>query len=209
MATETRWQISGDYFESCNCNVVCPCLVSSGAPLTAQPTQGVCEVALIVHIDKGSYGAVSLDGLNAVVVVHTPGPMANGNWKVAAYVDQRANDQQADAIGTIMSGSVGGPMAAFAPLISENLGAKKVPIDYRIKGKVRSAEIPGIMQMSVRPLASLRENEEIWASTGHPFNPDKLALAVGEQGSTFTDHGMRWDNSGKNGHYAPISWSNG
>ncbi len=23
-------------------------------------------------------------------------------------------------------------------------------------------------------------------------------------GSTFADHGMRWDNSGKNGHYAPI-----
>jgi hypothetical protein len=35
----------------------------------------------------------------------------------------------------------------------------------------------------------------------------QLALAVGSSGSTFTDHGMRWDNSGKNGHYAPISWS--
>jgi len=30
---------------------------------------------------------------------------------------------------------------------------------------------------------------------------------VGEPGSTFSDHGMRWDNSGKNGHYAPIRWS--
>jgi hypothetical protein len=49
---------------------------------------------------------------------------------------------------------------------------------------------------------------EIWAAIGHPVAPDKLALAVGADGSTFTDHGMRWDNSGKNGHYAPISWSN-
>jgi hypothetical protein len=48
----------------------------------------------------------------------------------------------------------------------------------------------------------------MWASIGHPVAPDKLALAVGSKGSTFADHGMRWDNSGKNGHYSPISWSN-
>jgi hypothetical protein len=48
----------------------------------------------------------------------------------------------------------------------------------------------------------------MWASTGHPISPDKLAFAVGAAGSTFSDHGMRWDNSGKNGHYAPIRWSN-
>jgi hypothetical protein len=48
----------------------------------------------------------------------------------------------------------------------------------------------------------------MWANTGHPAAPDKLALAVGAPGNTFGDHGMRWDNSGKNGHYAPIRWSN-
>jgi hypothetical protein len=53
-----------------------------------------------------------------------------------------------------------------------------------------------------------RASGEAWAAIGHPVAPDKLALAVGSSGSTFTDHGMRWDNSGKNGHYAPISWSN-
>jgi hypothetical protein len=36
---------------------------------------------------------------------------------------------------------------------------------------------------------------------------DKLAMAVGEESSTFADYGMRWDNSGKNGHYAAINWS--
>ena len=49
---------------------------------------------------------------------------------------------------------------------------------------------------------------EIWAGVGHPVAPDRLALAVGIQGSTFADHGMRWDNSGKNGLYASIRWSN-
>jgi len=49
---------------------------------------------------------------------------------------------------------------------------------------------------------------ESWAAIGHPVAPDKLALAVGSKDSTFADHGMRWDNSGRNGHYAPIRWSN-
>ena len=49
---------------------------------------------------------------------------------------------------------------------------------------------------------------EAWAALGHPVAPDKMALAVGSGGSTFADHGMQWDNSGKNGHYAPINWSN-
>ena len=54
----------------------------------------------------------------------------------------------------------------------------------------------------------VHESGEMWVSSGHPVNPDKISLAVGMQGSTFNDHGMRWDNSGKNGHYAPINWSN-
>ena len=183
-----------------------PCFARAAADLAAD--QGVCDVALAFHIDQGSYGAVALDGLNLALIAHAPGPMADGNWTAAVYIDERASDQQAEALGAIFSGAEGGPMANFAPLIATNLGVKKVPITYRVTGKTRSTEIPGIMQMSVEPLPSLRENEEIWASAGHPFAPDKMALAVGGAGSTFNDHGMRWDNSGRNGHYAPISWSN-
>jgi len=203
-----KWQLTGDYFENCNCDVVCPCLVSTGAPLTARPTQGVCNVALLFHIDKGSYDQVSLDGLNVAVLAHTPGPMANGNWSVAAYIDERANDSQTAALGAIFTGAEGGPMAAFAPLIATNLGVKKVPIAYSVTGKNRAAQIPGILNMAVEPLPTMHPGGEIWAGIGHPVAPDRLALAVGSQGSTFADHGMRWDNSGKNGHYAPISWSN-
>jgi len=72
MATQAKWELSGDYFENCNCNVVCPCLVSAGAPLTARPSQGVCDVVLAFHIDTGKYAVVSLDGLNVVVAAHTP-----------------------------------------------------------------------------------------------------------------------------------------
>jgi len=208
MAAGTRWQLSGDYFENCNCRVVCPCLFSSAAPLTSQPTEGACDVALAFHIDRGSYGTTALNGLNLAMIGHAPGPMGDGNWTIAVYIDERASDQQAQALGAIFGGAEGGPMANFAPLIATNLGAKKVPINYQVNGKVRSAAIPGIMNMAVEPLPSLHPSGEIWTAAGHPVAPDRLALAIGRAGSTFSDHGMRWDNSGKNGHYAPISWSN-
>ncbi len=203
-----KWRIAGEYFENCNCSVVCPCLVSTAPPLTATPTEGHCAVAFAFHIDQGRYGEVALDGLNVAVVAYTPGPMADGNWKVGAYVDSRADEPQTQALGAIFGGGAGGPMSAFAPLITDHLGAKRVPITYRVDGKKRSVEIPNVMHMAVHPLPSLRPDGETWAAAGHPFNPDKLAMAVGEDGSVFQDHGMRWDNSGKNGHYAAIAWSN-
>lgn len=208
MATPASWQITGDYFENCNCTVVCPCLISPAAPLTARPTEGSCDVALVFHIDQGAYGTVGLDGLNVAIAAHTPGAMADGNWTLAAYIDERADDAQTAALGAIFGGAEGGPMAAFAPLVGTQLDARKVPITYRIQGKARSVEIPGIMTMAVEPLPSLHPGGEIWTANGHPVAPDRLALAIGRPDSRFTDHGMRWDNSGKNGHYAPIAWSN-
>ncbi len=208
MAAQAKWQLSGDYFENCNCDLVCPCLVSPAAPLTSRPTQGTCDVALFFHIDKGSYDTTPLDGLNVAVIGHAPGPMGAGNWTIAAYIDERADDQQTAALGAIFGGAEGGPMAAFAPLIGTHLGAKKVAIRYSINGKSRSAEIVGILQMAVEPLPTMHPSGETWAALGHPVAPDKMALAVGIAGSTFADHGMRWDNSGKNGHYAPINWLN-
>jgi hypothetical protein len=99
-------------------------------------------------------------------------------------------------------------MAAFAPLVGRHLGARKVPIRYSVTGKRRSAEIPGIMNLAVEPIPTMHQSGETWLASGHPIAPDRMAIAVGTQGSTFADHGMRWDNSGRNGHYAPISWSN-
>src|SRR5499426_3359828 len=122
MATQPKWQLSGDFFENCNCSVVCPCVVSTAAPLTSKPTQGVCDVALIFHIDSGNYGSVRLDGLNVAMIAHTPGPMANGNWTAAAYIDERADDEQTEALGAIFTGAAGGPMAApvkIAPSASD------------------------------------------------------------------------------------------
>ena len=146
------WQITGDYFENCNCDVVCPCLFSPNPPLTSQPTAGACEVAFGFHIDQGKHDATPLDGLNVALIARTPGPMAQGNWSVALYLDERANEQQSQGLQAIFTGADGGPMSILAPLISTVLGAKAVPINFQKVGKRRSVEIPNIMQLAVTTL---------------------------------------------------------
>ena len=119
MANGTKWQLSGDYFENCNCDVVCPCLVSRSPPLTAKPTQGECDVAIAFHIDKGRYGQVSLDGLNVVVAVHTPGPMADGNWSLGAYIDERANDDQTERLAPFSAEAKAVPWRRSRPSLAQ------------------------------------------------------------------------------------------
>src|SRR5260370_25921935 len=99
MADQVQWHLSGDYFENCNCTVVCPCLVSKAAPLTSRPTEGVCDVPLVFHIESGRYCDITLGGLNVMLAVHTPRPMADGNLSVAAYIDQRADAKQTETLG--------------------------------------------------------------------------------------------------------------
>lgn len=207
-STMTTWRFTGDYFENCNCDVLCPCEVSAKPMLTASPTQGVCDVALAFHIERGAYGTVPLDGLNVAVMAHTPGPMAEGNWSVALYVDERANDAQRQALQTIFSGQAGGAMGGFAPLITTVLGVKFVPMTFKKDGMRRSLEIPNIAHLAISALPGAAPGKEMSLTGAHPFNLDFLAIAAGDQGSVYQDYGMSWNNSGKNGHYAPINWSN-
>jgi hypothetical protein len=64
-----QWKLNGGYFEACNCDAACPCV------FLGPPTQGECTVLVAWHIDKGNFGATSLDGLNTVLAAHSPGHM--------------------------------------------------------------------------------------------------------------------------------------
>src|SRR6185437_10359673 len=95
------WSIEGRYFETCNCEYLCPCISSN---LTARPTNGDCKVALAFQIERGSKEGIALDGLSFIVVAHTPSIMGQGNWKVGLIVDDKASAAQSDAILAIASG---------------------------------------------------------------------------------------------------------
>ena len=83
------WEMRGEYCETCNCDILCPCLPTN---TTAMPTQVHCDVMLAYHIEQGSVGDVSLDGLSFVIALQTPGAMIEGHAKVAIYIDEKAND---------------------------------------------------------------------------------------------------------------------
>ena len=200
---DKRWRLKGEYFESCNCEILCPCIVRGA---TVAPTEGHCDVALAFHIEEGELDGVQLGGLSFVACNYTPGPMADGGWTSAFYVDERAAPDQRQALESILSGKMGGPAERWMAMSANFMGIDYVPIDFRVDGRVHSVTVPDIMDFSVEPIMMPgRDDAMRLVNTGHPVNKD-LYLAKGTQ-ATYTDHGMRWDNSGKNGHYAAFDWS--
>jgi hypothetical protein len=200
-----QWKISGDYFEACNCDSVCPCPTSG---LAARPTQGHCDAGLVFHVERGSHGTIQLDGLSFAVLLHTPGPMIAGNWTVGVIVDERATAEQREALGAIGSGQGGGPMAALGPLVGSFAGIEAKPIRIEGSGMRRSVSIPGALDLAIEGIPGASQTEPIYFdNVGHPA-ATRLALAKASR-SHMHAFGINWDDSsGKNnGHFAPFSWS--
>lgn len=197
-----KWLIEGEYFESCNCTVLCPCLLTHAQ---ARPTEGHCDVVLAVQVAKGHYGKVDLSGLNAVQAIRTPGPMAQGGGTLAVYLDSRASDEQRAALEKIFTGNAGGPPALLAGLISTRLPVKSAAITFESKEKVRKLSIPGIGEVAVEGITGAGDKVVWLENVAHPFST-RLAAAKGTA-SHFRDHSFDFENSGRNGHFAPIQWS--
>jgi hypothetical protein len=201
---DQNWRIEGDYFESCNCDLLCPCLLSNAQ---ARPTQGHCDVVLATYIAKGSYGSVDLSGLNAVQALTTPAEMSKGGGALAVYVDSRANQAQRAALEAIFTGNAGGPPSLMNGMIATRLPTRSAEIKFSSDGKKFSVSIPGITEVTIEGVIGAGDQVVWLENVGHPFSR-RLAAARGTQ-SHFTDHSLIFDNSGRNGHFAPISWSNG
>jgi hypothetical protein len=198
------WQISGEYFEACSCDSVCPCPTSG---LAARPTKGSCDAGLVFHVQRGRYGSTTLDGLSFAVLLHTPGPMIQGNWTVGLVLDERASAPQREALTTIASGQGGGPMAALGPLIGTFAGTEAKPIRIESAGMRRSVSIPGMLDLAVEGIPGANQGEPIYFdNVGHPA-ASRLALAKASR-SHMHGFGIDWDEtSGRNnGHFAPFSW---
>lgn len=200
------WQISGQYMETCNCAFLCPCITSN---LTARPTEGDCKAAVAMRIDKGAKDGVKLDGLSFIVMMESPGPMAEGNITVGLIVDEKASDEQADAIGAIATGAAGGPMAALGPLVGRVAGVERRPIRFESDGLRHSVSAGELVTQVCEGVASAGNAQEAICidNSAHPVN-SRLSLAKATE-SRFDAFGIKWnDSSGqRNGHFAPFAWS--
>jgi len=200
-----RWRISGEYFEACSCDSVCPCPTSG---LAARPTKGYCAAGLVFRVEHGQHGKTKLDGLSFAVLLRTPGPMAQGNWTVGLILDERASAEQREALTAIASGQGGGPMAALGPLIGRFEGAEVKPIKLEMNGMRRSVSIPGVLDLAVEGITGAKQAEPIYLdNVGHPA-ASRLALAKASR-SHMHAFGIDWDDtSGRNnGHFAPFAWT--
>ncbi|HKI97887.1 MAG TPA: DUF1326 domain-containing protein [bacterium] len=199
----TNWSLTGDYFESCNCEAACPCVFLS------PPTTGECNVIVAWHVDSGSYGDVKLDGLNVALAVHSPGHMAQVKWKAAVYLDDKANDAQADALTQIFSGQAGGHPAVLASFVGEIVGMSKLPITYANDGKGRSLKLGTVGNVAIQPVEGQGgaqitvNNHPLCISPGHPATVHRSSELK------LKDAGFDWAFSGKTGFQSPFAYQGG
>lgn len=194
------WHLKGTYFESCNCDVVCPC------QFLGSPTEGECTALVGWHIDRGEDGGTSLNGLNVAMAVHSPGPMTTTKWRVVLYLDERASDAQKQSLTNIFGGQAGGHPAVLASFVGDVLGASSTAIDYEADGRRRSLNIRGVGATEIEALEG-QDGGEVTLS-GHPFTiaPGQPHVVARSKQLSYDDHGMSWRLSDKHGLHAPFEY---
>jgi hypothetical protein len=124
------------------------------------------------------------------------------------YIDQRASKEQSDSLAKIFSGQAGGFFAAATNLIGEMLGIKSVPIEFGIDGKRRWLHIKDSLQLEIEGVAGTDPNKEaLVVNPAFYLVPGSDLVVARSSRYSYNDHGMQWDNSGKNGFYCRFNYS--
>ena len=122
------WELKGTVIVACNCDYGCPC------NFNALPTTGKCEGTWTWHVERGTFGDISLDDLNFTVCVNWPGAIHEGNGEALILVDERADEAQRNAIETLVGGDAGGPWGVLAWTWPTIHGPKPVAYDLHLDG---------------------------------------------------------------------------
>src|SRR3989440_7450551 len=111
---EVSWRIRGTYFESCNCDAICPCRrIDSVAG--GRSTHGICLGVLSWLVEEGAAGDVDLAGLPVAIASHYSDDEPGSPWTWILYLDARASDEQRAALEEIFTGRLGGDAERHFP----------------------------------------------------------------------------------------------
>src|SRR5215204_1197175 len=199
------WRLEGTYFENCPCDMVCPCTTSG---ITMPVDTERCRVVLVYHIDSGEIDGVDVSGLTVAVLADRPRVMADGNWRVGLFMDAAASQEQADKLGAVFSGQLGGPLEAFAGLISENLGVEVAPIEYADDGRRHRVKIGDFAEIEIEDFVPPQTPEGEVTKITRVFGTPNSTLTVAKaREARVRAFGLEFSNAGKNGHSAPFSWA--
>lgn len=188
----TAWRVAGTYFESCNCDAICPCRRTGGAE-GGRSTHGICDFALSWWVDKGHHGETQLDGLTVVMVGSYVDQPAWTPWRASLLIDERASAEAQAALADIFLGKAGGtPMANFTEAIGDvrSIRPAAIRLDHR-RGHERIDVGP-----AVTVEAGLAASEDGTVSCGIPGHDrpgtevHARVLAVDESGFAFRYSGV-------------------
>ncbi len=196
------WQIEGTYFETCSCEVVCPCTAS----LALGADYDRCRVTHVFHVAGGEVEGTDVGGLTVAALADTPKVMTDGNWRLGVFIDDSASDEQAEKLGGVFSGQLGGPMAGLAPLLGENLGVERAPIEVHEDGLRHSVRIGDAIDFEIEDVVSFG------VETGEParlvgiFHPAGSELTIAKATRSNIDAlGVAFE--GKSGFSSPFAWA--
>jgi hypothetical protein len=144
------WSLKGTYFETCSCEVVCPCTAS----LSLGADYDRCRVTLVFNVVDGEIEGTDVGGLKVAAVADTPKVMTDGNWRLGVFIDANASDEQASKLGAVFGGQLGGPMEALGPLVGENLGVERASIDVHEDGLRHSVKIGDSIDFEIEDVVS-------------------------------------------------------
>ena len=92
--------------------------------------------------------------------------------------------------------------------IGEMLGVKSVPIEFGVDGKHRWLRIKDTVELDIEAIAGGDKNRES-VVVNPPFSvvPGADLTIARSSKYNYSDHGMEWNNSGKNGFYCRFKYS--
>jgi hypothetical protein len=176
----TYWEFKGRELVNCSCEYGCNC------QFNALPDKGHCYAVAGIVIDEGRHGDTRLDGLKIGAVFKWPGAIHEGNGEALAFVDERADDAQRDALLKIMTGQDTDPFATmfavYASTVTKMNEPVFTPIDFEVDPDARRARlsIPGYVETVGEPIRNKVSGEE---SRAQIVLPDGFEYAVADIGS--------------------------
>jgi hypothetical protein len=199
------WKVEGRYFENCPCNAPCPCTASLDLGADVER----CTPILAFHVDSGEIDGVDVSDLSVVAVADTPRVMTEGDWRLGVFIDEAATDEQAEKLGAVFGGQLGGPMEALGPLIGENLGVERAAIEFSSEGTTHSLKVGDAVDMEIEnivPFGSESGKPARMVNIFHPANTE-LDLAQAKR-SRMSAFGMEFANEpGSSGFSTTFSWA--
>ena len=190
----TGYQIEGTLLEVCSCETLCPCWIGE------DPDQGTCESVVAYNLDRGRIRGVDVSGLTLIGIVHIPGNILEGNWRQLVYIDDKATDEQADALLDAFSGKLGGPLADLAQLVGERVGVERVPISHEIVDGRGTLKVGDKIDCEMHPYtgpdgSTTKLINSIFSTV--PGSPAYVGKAD-HQKIDIPEHGYSWSYEGKN-----------